>query len=385
MPDTTTGAGKTIGSTNETSTPTVAESTSTVADVATGTPQANGTQPGTPSDEPSHDVGHQHTMLYIGLALGLSTLTMLALIGVGCKRKKIYQKIKCMKKCWERKPTTDMANAALLPEEAEPEASDVESADVPVPEVPPDVGADVSPELDQYGEQEETGETSGEGTGQPDKAVPIPAAIEDGEDVGMAGDNRKDETAPKGLVSGRSEILHPPGLKEDDDDDDDEEEEEEEEEESKTDFLETVAGEGATNDTVAFVPDYIQRMPLEKILDNEDLLGKMKVKLERRDRHYRNIASFYGLKHDEVDHIEFIELASKDSPFKAILEKVMSENDTSENKASKKKMSKNKTVGELLQYCNETIKRSDVVRTVVDYFVKNNRRIRKMTWLKKRM
>ncbi|XP_078601223.1 uncharacterized protein LOC144876147 isoform X2 [Branchiostoma floridae x Branchiostoma japonicum] len=123
------------------------------------------------------------------------------------------------------------------------------------------------------------------------------------------------------------------------------------------------------------VPDFIQHMPLEKILDNEDLLGKMKVKLERHDRHYRKIGSHFGLKHDEVDHIEFIELASKDSPFKAILEKVTSENDESENKASKKKMSKNKTVGELLQYCNETLKRRDVVRTVVEYFVENEQEI----------
>ncbi|CAH1267180.1 Hypp3704 [Branchiostoma lanceolatum] len=133
------------------------------------------------------------------------------------------------------------------------------------------------------------------------------------------------------------------------------------------------AQEGSNTSGQIQVPDFIQHMPLEKILDNEDLLSKMKVKLERFDRHYRNIGSYYGLKHDEVDHIEFIELSSKDSPFKAILEKVMSENITSENKTSKKKMTKNKTVGELLQYCNETLKRRDVVCTVVDYFVEKKK------------
>ncbi|KAI8510458.1 hypothetical protein Bbelb_113740 [Branchiostoma belcheri] len=105
------------------------------------------------------------------------------------------------------------------------------------------------------------------------------------------------------------------------------------------------------------VPDFIQEKPLEAILNEEDLFSDLRIKLEQADRHYRNIGSHFGLTHEELGFIEFTELGGKDSPLRAILQKVT-------------KTDESKTVGELLQYCDEKLKRRDVVKTVVDYFVK---------------
>ncbi|KAI8482538.1 hypothetical protein Bbelb_397740 [Branchiostoma belcheri] len=101
----------------------------------------------------------------------------------------------------------------------------------------------------------------------------------------------------------------------------------------------------------------IHQLPLEAILDEEDLLSNLRILLEQSDRHYRNIGSHFGLTRAELEFIEFTELRGKDSPLRAILQKVTQTDES-------------KTVGELLQYCDEKLKRRDVVKTVVDYFVK---------------
>ncbi|XP_019647186.1 PREDICTED: uncharacterized protein LOC109487622 [Branchiostoma belcheri] len=105
----------------------------------------------------------------------------------------------------------------------------------------------------------------------------------------------------------------------------------------------------------------IHQLPLEAILNEEDLLYNLRIKLEQSDRHYRNIGSHFGLTHEELGFIEFTELGGKDSPLRAILQKVIQNN-------------ANRTVGELLQYCDETLKRRDVVKTVVEYFVEKEQK-----------
>ncbi|XP_078684322.1 uncharacterized protein LOC144917866 [Branchiostoma floridae x Branchiostoma belcheri] len=105
----------------------------------------------------------------------------------------------------------------------------------------------------------------------------------------------------------------------------------------------------------------IHQLPLEEILNEEDLFSDLRVKLENSDRHYRNIGSHFGLTHEELDFLEFTELRGKDSPLRAILQKVT-------------KADKNRTIGELLQYCDEKPKRRDVVKTVVEYFVEKEQK-----------
>ncbi|XP_066288228.1 uncharacterized protein [Branchiostoma lanceolatum] len=113
------------------------------------------------------------------------------------------------------------------------------------------------------------------------------------------------------------------------------------------------------------VPDFIRRMPLEAILNEEDLFYNLRIKLEQCDKPFRNIGSHFGLTHEELNFIEFTELRGKDSPLKAILEKITKTNE-------------NATVGELLQYCDDKLKRRDVVKLIVEYFVEKEQDNKKM-------